>query len=1008
MATIADEQTYTYVRPSALTFADGHADLMLATSGGLTARGPAAHPVFFDGYLRHQEQSAAALLAIAKVARTRFYTPPGMLAAILRAADPVVTSNGDRLRFESFSACCGVYARYDALPGSLDGRVIDTGTTNVDFNPPMRDALARVGGLEPLHLQVGEDVVVRTLDAEVTEKKVPLPERWLKGLAEVQLASATVAPAFEVAASEARRFIRGLPTSGSRKPVWVVPAGRGLRITTRPTPDGVSLSGLNRLKPLEPLLRFAKSMRAYAAPHDPHGATGVWELELDDARLVVTLSPESSRGFSGEGGGALGSRRRAFGRRRRPGVGTAGFRTAHRCRPPRRGGRPAGRSRRAGPGTARRSRTGRLRRGGGHLFPPRTALRLRTADRHAPPLEGRDATGGRRCHPDRRRRGIRPQRRLGTRCTNDRRGRPMHVPLVRQAQRQPGSVQARSGGRSSQATFVTDLADVVEVLETGGRQQVTSLLLGLTDQQRKVLGPKFRRWLTHGSTVRVPRDRESLAVVATAGGVRQAKLFATHGWGLTDEFVEDAVHILAERSPAWLPGFVESVLDEEGSRNWRMARGIVRAGIVPPPAHPQYYRGTVRGVPDYNAKDRRPVIDQLDLDPGLIGDHLISMLSTEATGRLLAYHDNYVESTHAHLPNLTPFPAGTWRVTLLVLSQEGRLDRGLLLDVVLAAPMRDWAAADLGWYARMLDALGPSIDEVVARQATYARLLTVEHGPSVKVAQREIGRILGDKRFEPALVIDASSATLGRSDKASVAAQLRLLEKLHKAHPDLPVVGTTRIAAEHPRADIREQTAKILKRLGEAPGEREPGAPFAVPAPEPRPISHAVEPVGSADELAEVLLALIEDIDPIEMERAIDGLLRLADDRPRTADLVLARAAQGEYFYDDPRIAPAVLSRAWLTPRRRLHDGEWPIVLGHTVLPANAASPETLVGALGRRLTGVAHAVRTGPHLSVALPSRADGSLGADTLSKRLSAGHPSLSWRSLCSAYRPGNATVW
>jgi hypothetical protein len=302
MAATTEEQTYTYVRPSELTFADGRADLMLATSGGRTATGPAIHPVFFDGFLGHPEQAAAALLAVAKVARTRFYMPPGMVAAILRAADPVVTSNVDRLRFESFSACCGVYARYDALPGSLDGTVLDTGTTNVDFNPPMRDALARIGGLEPLHLQVGEDVVVRTLDTEVTEKKVPLPERWLKGFAEVQLASATVTPTFEVAAAEARRFIRSLPSSGSRKPVWVVPAGRGLRITTRPTPDGVSLSGLDRLKPLEPLLRFARSLRAYAAPHGPQGATGVWELELDDARLVLALSPESSRGFSGEGG----------------------------------------------------------------------------------------------------------------------------------------------------------------------------------------------------------------------------------------------------------------------------------------------------------------------------------------------------------------------------------------------------------------------------------------------------------------------------------------------------------------------------------------------------------------------------------------------------------------------------------------------------------------------------------------------------------------------------------
>ncbi|TCJ31066.1 SWIM zinc finger family protein [Nocardioides jejuensis] len=302
MAVTTDEQTYSYVRPSELTFSGGRADLLLATSGGRTAAGPATHPVFFDGFLGHAEQAAAALLAVAKVARTRFYVPPGMVAAILRAADPVVTSNGDRLRFESFSACCGVYARYDALPGSLDGTLLDTGTTNVDFNPPMRDALARIGGLEPLHLQVGEDVVVRTLDAEVTEKKVPLPERWLKGFAEVQIACATVSPAFDVAASEARRFIRGLPSSGSRKPVWVVPAGRGLRITTRPTPDAVSLSGLDRLKPLEPLLRFARSLRAYAAPHDAQGATGVWELELDDARFVLVLSPESSRGFSGEGG----------------------------------------------------------------------------------------------------------------------------------------------------------------------------------------------------------------------------------------------------------------------------------------------------------------------------------------------------------------------------------------------------------------------------------------------------------------------------------------------------------------------------------------------------------------------------------------------------------------------------------------------------------------------------------------------------------------------------------
>ena len=152
------DQTYRYARPSTVSVHDGATEVSLATSGGVTARGPAEHPVFFDGFLGHPEQSAAALLAVAKVARTRFYSPPGMVAAILRAADPVVTSNGDRLRFESFSACCGVYARYDALPGALDGPALDTGTTNVDFNPPMRAALANGGVIAPAWSPKGDKI----------------------------------------------------------------------------------------------------------------------------------------------------------------------------------------------------------------------------------------------------------------------------------------------------------------------------------------------------------------------------------------------------------------------------------------------------------------------------------------------------------------------------------------------------------------------------------------------------------------------------------------------------------------------------------------------------------------------------------------------------------------------------------------------------------------------------------------------------------------------------------
>ena len=167
----------------------------LQTSGGVTVAGPAANPRFFTGFLAGAEQAAAGLLAVANVAQARYYQPQR-----IGLRDPVVTCNGDRLRFESFSGCCGVYARLDVLSEALDGEVHDRGTTNVDVNAPLREALARIGGADPLHLAVGPDeLAVTTLDGPVVEKKVPLPERWLRGFAEVQvLAAGRLRPAGRV------------------------------------------------------------------------------------------------------------------------------------------------------------------------------------------------------------------------------------------------------------------------------------------------------------------------------------------------------------------------------------------------------------------------------------------------------------------------------------------------------------------------------------------------------------------------------------------------------------------------------------------------------------------------------------------------------------------------------------------------------------------------------------------------------------------------------------------
>ncbi|MFF2065624.1 SWIM zinc finger family protein [Streptomyces sp. NPDC058200] len=294
-------QALAYSRPSALENTRGGRLLGLETSGGLTPAGAEAHPSFFAGFLSSPRAAARGLLAVADVAGARYYQR--VLAASL---DPVVTGNGDRLRFESFSGCCGVYARLDVLREGLDGAGTGHGTTNVDVNNPLREALSRMTADDPLHLRVGPDeLTVTTLDGPVVEKKVPLPDRWLRGFAEAQVVSAGFDLRAELTAAEAVRFLRSLPRgsgNASRGAMWVVPAGRTLRPTTRPVPGAVCLPGPERLVALQRVLRDATALRVYGPVADGAAAASAWEVVLPGMRLTLTLSPDAARGFSGEGG----------------------------------------------------------------------------------------------------------------------------------------------------------------------------------------------------------------------------------------------------------------------------------------------------------------------------------------------------------------------------------------------------------------------------------------------------------------------------------------------------------------------------------------------------------------------------------------------------------------------------------------------------------------------------------------------------------------------------------
>jgi hypothetical protein len=286
---------YRYAHPSFLA-TDERPRLALATS----AAPDSAPPNFFEGRLHAPRVVADMLTAVHLIVGARFFTPPNSVARAIALADPVVTAGGGYLRFEGFSSCCSAYVRADLLPEAYDGEVVGKGTTNVDFNAPMRAALAGIRDEAGLAMSVGTDAfTLRSGAREVTERKVDLPTRWIRGMVEVQSCQAAMQRRFEVSGLEALRFLRTLPkASTSRTPLWIAPGPNGLFSTTRPTERGVRVADTRRLRVLETLLPRARTLAVHA---DDAQQASAWVMDFGTARLTLALSAEVWRGFSGEG-----------------------------------------------------------------------------------------------------------------------------------------------------------------------------------------------------------------------------------------------------------------------------------------------------------------------------------------------------------------------------------------------------------------------------------------------------------------------------------------------------------------------------------------------------------------------------------------------------------------------------------------------------------------------------------------------------------------------------------
>jgi hypothetical protein len=148
--------------------------------------------------------------------------------------DPALSVWPDAVVFEVFSKDEATYAQLsiDREALELEGDWV-CGTTRTDFTDELHTGLQRVRAHQPLSLQIGPEVAGP--DAELVEKRLLLPDRWLRGLLQVQSSMSLAGPALPLAVVDLYSLLRQLRLHGDSRQLAPGQRGRAVRVELRPS-----------------------------------------------------------------------------------------------------------------------------------------------------------------------------------------------------------------------------------------------------------------------------------------------------------------------------------------------------------------------------------------------------------------------------------------------------------------------------------------------------------------------------------------------------------------------------------------------------------------------------------------------------------------------------------------------------------------------------------------------------------------------------------------------------
>lgn len=134
--------------------------------------------------------------------------------------DPLVTVHADQIAFETFGKDESTYACLSfSREAFADVGEVAPGTTNIDFSDALYSSVQQVRGYRATRFAIGHDGAAPNPDARkgVLEKKIQVPDSWLRGFLQVQSAATLPFDHVQLAPMDLYNVLRHLRMNGDRK-----------------------------------------------------------------------------------------------------------------------------------------------------------------------------------------------------------------------------------------------------------------------------------------------------------------------------------------------------------------------------------------------------------------------------------------------------------------------------------------------------------------------------------------------------------------------------------------------------------------------------------------------------------------------------------------------------------------------------------------------------------------------------------------------------------------------